>query len=200
MLRAQLTTAALIICMSLPGCVTLEPLVRKHDTPPTGQVTQVAVTWDKTIAFVPDFTHGGAMTPGLMCRVYLIGADGAVPVAGDGNISIDLYDDTPLIAGGQSVLKEKWNLDNDTLKGCMRKDLVGWAYTLFLPCATYSLDIKQVHLMVRYTPVHGVPFYSPSQTMALIHPETGHSAAAEMVRSPDNHATQTASQAGSPQH
>ena len=197
--RVSIAGAALGLCMTLPGCVTFEPFAR-HDAPPTGQVTQVAVTWDKTIAFVPDFTHGGAMTPGLMCRVYLFGADEAIPLAGDGTISVDLFDDTPVISGGQSVLKEKWNLDKDTLKGCMRKDLVGWAYTLFLPWATYSPDIKQVHMMVRYTPAHGVPFYSPSQTLPLIHPEHGHPGAVAQARTADNHSAQTASQSAPASH
>jgi hypothetical protein len=168
--QISVASAALLLCGSLAGCVTLDPWV-KHDAAPTGQVSQVAVTWDKAVAFVPDFTRGGAMNPGLMCRIYLFGADAAVPLAGDGTISIDLFDDTPLASGGKSVLKEKWNFDKDTLKGCLRKDLVGWAYTLFLPWGTYSPTIKQVHMMVRYTPAHGIPLYSPSQTMTLIHPD-----------------------------
>ena len=191
--RISVASTAFLFCGALVGCVTLEPWAKKHDAPPAGQVTQIAVTWDKAIAFVPDFTHGGAMMPGLMCRIYLFGADAAVPLAGDGTVSIDLFDDTPLHSGGQSTLKEKWNLDKDTLKGSMRKDLVGWGYTLFLPWATYNPNIKQVHMMVRYTPAQGMPFYSPSQTMALIHPDGSPAGLAHQNNSADKNGTQTAS-------
>jgi hypothetical protein len=164
-------TAGLLSCAALVGCVTFDPWVKKHDPAPTGKVTQLAVTWDKGIAFLPDFTHGGAMNPGLVCRIYLFGSDGSFPLAGDGTVTIDLFDDSPLAAGREPIQKERWNFDKDTLKGCLRKDLVGWGYSLFLPWATYSPDIKQVHMMVCYTPHNGFPFYSPSQTMSLVHPD-----------------------------
>ncbi len=197
--RMSVAGAALLVCGALAGCVTLDPFTKNHDAPPTGQVTQIAVTWDKAIAFVPDCTHGGAIMPGLMCRIYLFGANAGLPLAGDGTVSVDLFDDTPLCAGGKSVLKERWNLDKDTLRGSMRKDLVGWGYSLFLPWATYSPNVKQVHMMVRYTPAQGMPFYQPSQTMALIHPESGsNTGLAQHGGSADAHATQTAKATAGP--
>jgi len=165
------STGLLLYAVLAAGCVTLDPWVKKHDTPPTGQVMQIAVTWDKCIAFVPDFTRGGKPNPGLLGRMYLFGAEAALPVACEGALVVDLFDDTPLASGGQSVMKERWNFDKDTLKGCLRKDIIGWGYTFFLPWGSYSPEIKQVHMMVRFTPQTGVPYFSPSQTMVLIHPE-----------------------------
>jgi hypothetical protein len=196
--RISVTTAALVVCGALAGCVTLDPFTKRHEGPPAGPISEVAVTWDKAIAFVPDFTHGGAMTPGLMCRVYLFGADAGVPLAGDGTVAIDLFDDTSLASGGKAVLKEQWNLDKDTLKGCLRKDLVGWGYTLFLPWGTYNPSIKQVHMMVRYTPGTGIPFYQPSQTMSLIHPDGGPAGLAQHGNPAETRATQTAKAANEP--
>jgi len=187
----------LLVCTALAaGCVTLDPWVKKHDTAPTGQVMQIAVTWDKTITFVPDFTRAGAPNPGLLGRMYLFGPDGAFPVAGDGPMAVELYDDTPLVSGGQPVLKEKWIFDKDTLKGCLRKDIIGWGYTFFLPWGSYSPEIRQVHMMVRYTPQTGVPLFSPSQTMVLVHPESHSAQVAKQGMPSDSRGTQVAGSGG----
>jgi hypothetical protein len=185
-------TIGVLACAALAGCITLDSFVKKHDAGPTGKVNQIAVTWDKGVAFVPDFTHGGAMSPGLLCRVYLFGSEGAIPIVGDGTISVDLYDDGPLAFGGQACMKERWNIDKDTLKGCLRKDLVGWGYTLFLPWATYTPDMKQVHMVVCYVPQGGFPFYKPSETMSLVHPDKTATTLAKRSPAADTRATQAA--------
>jgi hypothetical protein len=189
----SVASAGLLVCAALSaGCVTLDPWVKKHDSPPAGQAVQIAVTWDKCIAFVPDFTRGGAPNPGLLGRMYLFGAEVGFPVACEGVLVVELFDDTPLIAGGQSVSKVRWTFDKDTLKGCMRKDTIGWGYTFFLPWETYSPEIKQVHMMVRFTPQTGVPLFSPSETMVLIHPQRNGSQLARQGGQPGVQGTQLA--------
>src|SRR5262249_41445546 len=60
-----------------------------------------------------------------------------------------------------------WRIDQDTLQRLLRRDMIGWGYTLFLPWGTYKPEITQVHLKVRYEPAHGTPVYSESSSMTL---------------------------------
>jgi hypothetical protein len=161
----------LLLVSLCSGCVTLDAWTAKRDTPPVAPVRQVVAAWEKGVRFVPDPTRGGAPNPGLAARLYLFGADGAFPLAGDGSLLVELYDDTPLTSGGQPRLKEKWNIDKDTLKRLLQKDLICWGYSLFLPWGTYSRDITQIHLMVKYLPKNGAPLFHPSPTMAVGHPD-----------------------------
>jgi hypothetical protein len=166
-------SAAVVIVASLSaGCVTLDRFHTKQDAPPTGPAAQVVVTWNKSVCFAADPTHNGAPNPGVAGRLYLFGPDCSFPLAADGSVSVELYDDTPLASGGKAVLKEQWNIDKDTLKRLLKKDMIGWGYTLFLPWGTYSPNLTRVHLMVRYTPAAGgAPLFAPSETVSLGHPD-----------------------------
>jgi hypothetical protein len=165
-------SVVLVVGASLSaGCVMLDTHLTKRDAPPTGPAAQVVVTWDKSVRFAPDPAHGGAPNPGVAGRLYLFGTDCSFPLAADGSLQVELYDDTPLASGGKAVLKEQWNIDKDTLKRLLRKDMIGWGYSLFLPWGTYSPDITRVHLMVRYTPTGGIPLFAPSETVSLGHPD-----------------------------
>jgi hypothetical protein len=162
-------TGLLVFLAAGAGCVTLGSSV--HDSPPTGPVAEITVTWDNTVTFVPDCVHGGTPNPGLLGRLYLFGADVKYPLAGDGTMHVELYDDTPLTWGGPAVLKAKWDFDKVTLKGCLRKDLVGWGYTFFLPWETYSPEVKQIHFKMCYAPQQGFPHYDLGKTIVLKEPD-----------------------------
>jgi hypothetical protein len=133
----------------------------------------MAVTWDKGVRFAVDPTRGGTPNPGLSGRLYLFGFDGKFPLEGDGSLVVELYDDTPLVTGGQTCLKERWVLDDKTLKRLLQKDTIGWGYTLFLPWGTYNRAITQIHLITRYTAMNGAPLFDPTPTMTIAQPEIG---------------------------
>jgi hypothetical protein len=146
--------------------VTTEQFFTKAEKP-VGPVAQVSALWEPKVLYAPDPVHGGAMNPGLGGRLYLYGPELRSTMIGDGSVVVDLYDDTPLASGGQSKMLEKWIIDKDTLKRLVRRDWIGEGYTLFLPWGTYKPEITQVHLMVCYKPLQGMPLYSPSSSLTL---------------------------------
>jgi hypothetical protein len=161
--------AGVLILALAAGCVSTGPWLAPVNGPPTGTVCQVAATWNNKVLFAPDPTHGGAPTPGLAGRVYLFGPDLAHPLAGDGRLSVHLYDHGPTKAGGAPVALEEWHIDKDTLKKLLRKDLVGWGYTLFLPWGTYKPEITQVYLQLSYQPPTGPPLQANGAPVTLDH-------------------------------
>jgi hypothetical protein len=144
------------------GCVSLGSLIPGGESVPTGPVCQIVATWHNEVVFTPDPVHGGAQTPGLAGRVYLFGQEIKYPLGGEGTIVVDLYDDTLVAAGKPPVLLEEWRFDKDTLKRLLRRDAVGWGYTLFLPWGTFKPEIRHVRLRLRYEVPGAAPIYNES--------------------------------------
>jgi hypothetical protein len=113
------------------------------------------VWWQPCVRYAPDPAHGGAPIPGLAGRLYLFGPEVGFPLVGDGKLSVLLSDET----GGPPVQKEAWNIDADTLKTWVRRDDIGWGYTLFLPWTTYRPEMTKLRMRVCYVPAKGSPLY-----------------------------------------
>jgi len=90
--------------------------------------------------------------------MYLFGPVVGTPLTGDGSLEVLLSDET----NGPPVQKEVWLIDAATLNSLLRKDMLGWGYTLFLPWTTYRADIGKVLLKVCYKPATGTPIYFES--------------------------------------
>ena len=100
---------------------------------------------------------------GLAGRVYVFSSEFGVPEKGDGSVAVDLYDVSNPQPGVQPKRLERWQLDAGNLSKVIRKDKIGWGYTLFLPWSTIREGISSVHLAVKYTPKAGAPlFFIPS--------------------------------------
>ncbi len=159
--------AAMLILSA--GCVSMGSLIPYEDKPPTGDICQVVAAWNNSVVFTPDPTHNGDPTPGIAGRLYLFGPTVSCPLAGDGSLVVDLYLDPPgtttPIAGAKPV--ERWQIDKDTLHRLLRKDAIGWGYTLFLPWGTYQKQINQVRLRVRYQPAKGSPLFAETLRLTL---------------------------------
>jgi hypothetical protein len=133
---------------------------------------QAASRWQNEVVRTHDAVNGGTPLLGLAGRLYLYSAENPIPLLAEGKLIVNLYDDRPLHAGGQPKPLEQWQFDRESLKQLVRKDFVGWGYTLFLPWVhTYSPDIDQVHLHLTFVPDHGGPVYTGSQTFTLVHGE-----------------------------
>ena len=104
--------------------------------------------------------------------MYLFGDGSDCPLIGDGCVVLDLYDDTHP-AGNNPIPLEEWRIDRATLKRLLRRDAVGWGYTLFLPWGTYKPDITQVQLRLRYEPVNGTPLYAETCSIVFHKGNTG---------------------------
>jgi hypothetical protein len=169
--------AALLLLLS--GCVTLGSHVA--DGPPVSAEApcQMVATWMPRTVQGVDVVHAGRMAVGLVGRVWLFGRDCAVPLVGDGTLTVELYTEPPA-PGAPPQLLENWNLDHENLHNkCLKRDMVGWGYNLELPWSTYRPDIAHVLMRVCYKPAKGAPIYSPMQPITLsddnqtvIHPPT----------------------------
>lgn len=151
-----------VLCLA--GCVNtgafVLPGVEKLGAAPC----EVVVAWNPEVLFRPDPAHRGTPTPGLGGRMYLFTAGNNCPITGDGCMVVDLYED---LSPNATVPLEEWRFDKDTLKRLLRRDAVGWGYTLFLPWGTYKPEIKQVQLRLRYEPVKGAPLYAESSSVVF---------------------------------
>jgi hypothetical protein len=162
----------LLACLLQSGCVPLEHLLHKEEAPPTGKVCQIVTTWQKEVLFAPDPANNGVPRPGIAGRLYLFGPEIDFPLVGDGSLIVDLFMlDPPQSAGSETKpeyrLAEQWRLDPVTLRKLLRRDAIGWGYTLFLPWGSYKPQISQVSLKVRYDPAHGTPLYTESGSLTL---------------------------------
>jgi hypothetical protein len=98
--------------------------------------------------------------------VYLFGPEIGFPVVGDGALVVDLYDETGT-PERPAVLREEWRLDPVTLKRLLRRDTIGWGYTLFLPWGSYRPEVTRVRLKVRYQPAEGAPLFAEGSPIDL---------------------------------
>ncbi len=137
---------------------------------PHGTVCQVVTTWNHQVVYAPDPVHAGAPTPGLIGRLYLFGQEISYPLVEEGTVVVDLYDDTKPNPGETHPPLEEWRLDRETLKRLVKRDTIGWGYTVFLPWGTYKPEVKLVHLKVRYEATKGTPLYTESGPLTLDNP------------------------------
>jgi len=163
--RFWMACCLLPVAVGVVGCVNTGSFVLPGlDKLSAPAPCEVVVAWNPEILFRPDPAHRGAPTPGLGGRMYLFGGGSDCPLTGDGCVVVDLYEDVDPKA---SVPTEEWRLDRDTLKRLLRRDAVGWGYTLFLPWGSYKPEIKQVQLRLRYEPAKGTPLYAESSSVVF---------------------------------
>ena len=125
-------------------------------------------TWENHVVVTQDVVNNGRPLVGLGGRVYLFGQELGHPVPGDGMAIIEAADATHANAQTKPQLIERWEIDAETLKRLLRKDMIGWGYSLFLPWQTYRPDITKVQLQVRYVPAKGgLPLFSPPSVITL---------------------------------
>src|SRR5262249_32724616 len=124
--------------------------------------------FDARIQVTQDIVNGGRPLPGLAGRLYLMGSELGIPVKGDGGaVAVDLYDVSHAQAGVPPMLLERWQLQPDYLAKLLRKDKIGWGYTLFLPWSTYRPDVSRVQLNVCFIPPNGNPVYAAPEVLTL---------------------------------
>jgi hypothetical protein len=161
------------------GCVGLNPFACGPCDPckdaPTGVPCEVVTYWGSTVGWVPDPTHEGNLSPGLLGHMFLFGptdsrGNPTGPFVVDGSAVVELFDDTPRPGGPNPVALEQWRIDSVTLKRLCKRGELGWGYTLFLPWGSYRPDIAAVHLKLRWEPaIKGMPLYAQAATMSLDH-------------------------------
>lgn len=158
---------ALAVCVA--GCAPEKFTSAFHHGSACPPPASVVAAWSPKVTYVPDPARNGQPAPGIAGRIYLFGPTPDYPIAGDGSLTVDMYDDTA--AGGSSAATpiERWEFDPVTFKRLLKRDTVGMGYTVFLPWGTYRPDIKTVRLQVRYEPKGGNAVYAPGGPMTVDH-------------------------------
>jgi hypothetical protein len=157
--RVHLNTAIALGLSFVAGCVSTPK--KDQDQPPTGPVCRVESYWHSGIVTTADVVHKGTTLPGLAGRVYFLGQDMGTPLKGKGKLLVDMYDDVHVSPEGQPRLLEHYEYPDEVLARLIRKDMIGWGYTVFLPWPEYRPDIKHVQLKVSFTPDAGTPMFAP---------------------------------------
>jgi hypothetical protein len=163
--RAGLLLLALLCA---PGCTLDKAFVSGNaDAPPRpGHATQLATAWVNRVQYTADVANDGKAAAGLVCRMYLFDEQIKDTLVGDGTVLITLFDDTK---GPATQPLEQWQIDPVALKKFLKKDMVGWGYTLFLPWGSCRPDVTKVHLTCRYDPIGGKPLFGPVTPLTIEH-------------------------------
>lgn len=160
--------AGLVLVACAGGCVTtLGPSLPWSGAakPERGEVAQVVALWADGIDVQPDAMLGGRPTPGLAGRVYLFDAQ-MKGLEADGLLTVHLYDDAQP-PSDQPLPREIWNLDPLSLQRVVKKDGLGWGYSLWLPWSNYRPEIRKVTLVVRYQSSKGKEVWSGAMTAVV---------------------------------
>lgn len=152
----------LALCLLVPGCVTTGPWLGSGES---AGVSQVATTWEGRIHVTQDTVNGGRPLPGLAGRLYLFGPDLGFTQKGSGTVTVDLYDTSNPQVPPKHL--DRFAFDPATLDKLLRKDKIGWGYTLFLPLPMYRPDITHVRLNACYSPPQGSPLYAEPASISL---------------------------------
>jgi hypothetical protein len=182
--------------LCLTGCINTGSFVVPGFSPPPAGPTDVVAAWNPEVVARPDPANRGAPTKGLAGRMYLFGEGSDCPLIGDGCVVVDLYEQ-PVPNVTSDIPLEEWRIDRDTLKRLLRRDAVGWGYTLFLPWGTFRPDITHVELRLRYDPVKGSPLYAEPSSVVLQEVKVFASSAKNSHSGPDIKAVSTNSSAQS---
>ena len=165
----------LLLLPGTAGCVMTEGFRLSWacaDLPPQGEVSQVLALWGEGIVVQPDPMRHGVPSPGLAARIYLVGRDLGRPLAGDGSLSVYLYDAAQQLSD-EAVPQEVWNIDPANLQRVLTRDGLGWGYDLWLPWRTYRPGVSQVRLVVKYQSPQGAVAWSSSTDYAVRAPGAG---------------------------
>ena len=87
------------------------PSVANQAPAKPGEVARLTAAFSNKVFYAPDPTRGGDPVPGLLGRLYIFSTDEAVPIAAEGDLVVDVWDNSPKINGGKPQLIEVWHLD-----------------------------------------------------------------------------------------
>lgn len=130
--------------------------------------TDFAVGWQTRVAYLPDPTRSGRMSPGIAGQMFLFGGPKLEFAQADGVLTVDLVDDSPRPPGQPAATPERWQFPKEVLRNLQTRDeTFGKSYVLFLPWPAYRPDITRVKISARYDPENGPPLFATPSTVTL---------------------------------
>lgn len=148
------------------------PVVANTAPAKPGEAARLTAAFSNKVIYAPDTTKGGDQIPGLLGRLYIFSTDEAVPIVAEGELVIDVWDNSPQSNGGKPKLLEVWHLDPQSFANFRKRDIIGEGYSIFLPWSTYNIDVKQINVIVRFNGKDGRVLQTPPETLTVDHATT----------------------------
>lgn len=148
------------------------PIVGNTAPAKPGEAARLTAAFSNKVTYAPDPTRGGDPVPGLLGRMYVFSTDEAVPIVADGELIVDVWDNSPKVNDGKPKLMEVWHLDAAAFAKFRKRDIIGEGYSIFLPWSTYNIDVRQINVIVRYTGKDGRVLMTPPETLSVDHAAT----------------------------
>ncbi|WP_020475522.1 hypothetical protein [Zavarzinella formosa] len=148
------------------------PLVGNMAPPKPGEAARLTAAFSNKVIYAPDPTRGGDPVPGLLGRLYIFSTDEGVPIIVDGELVVDVWDNSPQANGGKPKLLEVWHIDKDSFAKFRKRDIIGEGYSIFLPWSTYNVDVRQINMIARFSGTDGRVLIAPPEGLAVDHAAT----------------------------
>jgi len=167
--KAQtLTFSAALLVVVLAGCQTPPTRTAAKPAPPSREpISQIVVLWSEAVLRQDNVP----IQQGFAGKVYLFGADSVQPVTAPGKFTIYAYDDTNQstrnVVDPSVKPTRTWELDESQLRHLVKKDAVGWSYSLWLPLGLPEATHRNYSLIVTFTPEGGRPVFGDSSVVNL---------------------------------
>ena len=156
------------VCLFIgAGCFSLDKVA--GDKPPQGPVAQVQTWWRSELAATQNKFANGETLPGIAGRVYLFSGDLAKdgrPVEAHGNCKLVV--EMKYIASNKQPVTIRWDFAKKThLDKVLRKDRLGWGYTIFLPWAEYDPGVPFANITLAFIQENGEAIYATPTRLRL---------------------------------
>jgi hypothetical protein len=157
--------------LALAGCRSIRPhgfgvvaASKPHDT---ATVSRVVALWSEAV-LRQDQTP---IAQGFAGKVYLFGTDSESPVTASGKFLVYAYDDTDPNKDRSRDANIKpdftWEIPELDLRPLLKRDAVGWSYSLWLPCVQPAPVERRFTLIVCFAPDVGLKVLSESTLVTL---------------------------------
>ena len=135
--------------------------------PVVSSVSKVVVLWTEAVLRQNDVP----MAQGFAGKVYLFGPDSTGPVTAPGKFKVFAYDETKAQnqgADGKSPAPDgTWEFQESDLRSLLKKDAIGWSYSLWVPYGPPVGAERRVNLRLSFTPEGGPQLLSESALIML---------------------------------
>lgn len=156
------------LALLLAGCYAVPQREVAASAPrSTAAISHVVVLWSEAVLRQDQVP----VAQGFAGKVYLFGPNSAEPATAPGKFTVYAYDDTHGQNGGPAATNSKptrtWDLPESDLRNLLKKDAIGWSYSLWLPYGPPSATERRVTLRVCFTTEDGQQTLSESALVTL---------------------------------
>ncbi len=158
----------LVITAATVGCHTTNPSLRASAAPRTdGSISRVVVLWSEAVLRQDNVP----VVQGFAGKVYLFGPNSSQPVTAPGKFTVYAYNDSKDAEAASEKKDAKpdrvWEIKEADLQALLKKDAIGWSYSLWLPYDQPAPKERRCTLILSFVPDHGPRVLSESALVTL---------------------------------